>query len=536
MDDKFPIGVAPASNVGRASLPSISGKTLASSKDLDETYSTYRQQDAQDIDPQDARRVVRKIDTHLLPLLMGTYLLQYLDKTSINSASVFGLQQGTNLHGQQYSWLTSLFYIGYLVAQPVAGYSLQRLPLGKFIGYTVVELTVAAFPRGKVWGLLTITTPACTNFAGIAANRFLLGVFESAVNPGFVLCLSMWYRADEQPLRMVAYYCMNGVAGIVGGLLGYAVGHITTGLPPWQYVFLIFGSVSLAWSVVFLAFMPDLPTTARFLDARQRVVAVERVAQNRQGVKNQHFKTYQMWQCLRDPKTWILFVMSVAAQIPNAAQSTFTSIILKTFGFDILQTQYMQIPGNVIQIVSLLVSGYISSRFPNMRCAVMLAGNLICVAAGSVLVGLPVGHDGTENRWGRLVALWLCSFQSVGFSMSLTMVSSNVAGYTKKQLTGAILFVGYCVGNGRRILVGYSVKTLMVVVLYLYMWTVNKKRDREAAISASRLTAEQEKEAIERGMQDVTELDNPGFSYDRIKIPNRAEERSHLVKFVRRGP
>ena len=31
--------------------------------------------------------------------------------------------------------------------------------------------------------------------------------------------------------------------------------------------------------------------------------------------------------------------------------------------------------------------------------------------------------------------------------MSLTMVSSNVAGYTKKQLTGAILFTGYCVGN-----------------------------------------------------------------------------------------
>lgn len=31
--------------------------------------------------------------------------------------------------------------------------------------------------------------------------------------------------------------------------------------------------------------------------------------------------------------------------------------------------------------------------------------------------------------------------------MSLTMVSSNVAGYTKKQLTGAVLFTGYCVGN-----------------------------------------------------------------------------------------
>ena len=99
-------------------------------------------------------------------------------------------------------------------------------------------------------------------------------------------------------------------------------------------------------------------------------------------------------------------------------------------------------PGNAIQIVSLLASGYISSRWPNVRCFVMFAGNLICVAAGAALVATP-----TDQKWGRLVALWLCSFQSVGFAMSLTMVSSNVAGYTKKQLTGAALFVGYCVGN-----------------------------------------------------------------------------------------
>ena len=64
-----------------------------------------------------------------------------------------------------------------------------------------------------------------------------------------------------------------------------------------------------------------------------------------------------------------------------------------------------------------------------------------------------------------------------------------------------------------RILVGYTVKTVMVAVLYLYMWSVNKKRDREADVSGSQLTAEQEREAIEKGMQDVTELDNKGFRY-----------------------
>lgn len=62
-------------------------------------------------------------------------------------------------------------------------------------------------------------------------------------------------------------------------------------------------------------------------------------------------------------------------------------------------------------------------------------------------------------------------------------------------------------------LIGYSVKTLTVIVLYLYMWSVNKKRDREAAIQGSHLTVEQEKEAIEQGMQDMTELDNKGFRY-----------------------
>ena len=52
-----------------------------------------------------------------------------------------------------------------------------------------------------------------------------------------------------------------------------------------------------------------------------------------------------------------------------------------------------------------------------------------------------------HQQMGRLVALWLCYFQGLGFSMSLTIVSSNIAGYTKKQVTGALLFTGYCVGN-----------------------------------------------------------------------------------------
>ena len=185
---------------------------------------------------------------------------------------------------------------------------MQRLPIAKVLGFTTIA-----------WGIILITTPACTNFAGIAANRFILGALEAAINPGFVLIMSMWYTAAEQPLRLESYYCTNGVATMFGGLLGYAIGHITTGLPRWMYVFIIFGSISIVWGVVSLLVLPDLPSTAKFLTPHERTIAVDRVATNRQGIKNHVFKKYQLWQTLRDPKTWILFVMAVGAQVPNSA-------------------------------------------------------------------------------------------------------------------------------------------------------------------------------------------------------------------------
>ena len=124
------------------------------------------------------------------------------------------------------------------------------------------------------------------------------------------------------------------------------------------------------------------------------------------------------------------------------------------------------------------------------------------------------------------------------------MISSNVAGYTKKQLTAAIVFTGYCVGNiigpqtflnseARKsplgiqddfplcrllrqglaryksayiaMLVGYTIKLLMVFVLYFYMYRENKRRDAAGYTN--------EEDAVEAGMRDTTELDNKGFRY-----------------------
>ncbi|GFG06226.1 uncharacterized transporter C460.05 [Aspergillus udagawae] len=474
------------------------------SADKDDSYDVYTQARGLEYPSEEAKKVLRKIDTRLIPLLV------YLDKNSLNFASVYGLKQGTNLHGQDYAWLGSIFYFGYLIAQYPAGYALQRLPMGKVLSITTI-----------MWGALLMTTPACHNFAGIAANRFLLGFVEAVVNPGFVLLMSMWYTAQEQPLRLEAYYCTNGIATMFGGLIGYAVGHITSGLPRWMYVFLIFGAVSVATGIISLLLLPDLPSTARFLTPRERAIAVDRVARNQQGVKNHHFKWEQVWQAARDPKTWLLFVMAVGAQVPNSALTSFTSIIVGSFGFDTLGTQYLQIPGGAVQFLALLVGGWIATKFGDKfhsRSACMIVANSICIIGSGLLVGLPA-----TNKWGRLVALWLCYFQGLGFSMSLTVVSSNVAGYTKKQVTGALLFTGYCVGNiiGPQtfkeseapryrsayiaMLVGYVVKLVSITALYVYMYSENRRRDRMS------LEESDGDRGIENGMLDQTEIDNKQF-------------------------
>ncbi|KAK6440758.1 hypothetical protein LTR95_003008 [Oleoguttula sp. CCFEE 5521] len=435
------------------------------------------------------------------------YLLQYLDKNGIKYASVYGLQKATHLKGQQFAWLSTIFYLRYLVAQFPAGYAIQRLPIGKVLACTTLA-----------WAVIVITTPACTSFAGMASNRFLLGFVEGIVNPGFVMVMSVWYKAAEQPLRLEAYYCTNGIATMFGGLIGYTVGNITSGLPQWMYVFLIFGACSCAAGVVALIFLPDMPSTAKFLNARERSIAVERVAGNRQGVKNSHFKVYQMWQTLCED-------LDAVRHGGGSTSTQLGSNQLKGFGFDTLGTQYFQIPGGAVQFLSLLGGGFICSKFPNVRCITMIIVNLICILGASLLVGLP-----DSMKWGCLVALWLCYFQGLGFSISLTIVSSNVSGSTKKHLTSAILFTGYCIGNciGPQtfrdfeaprypsayiaMLVGYSVKLTAVIVLYVYMWTLERERDREAAVEGE-TSEEIERAAIDRGMHDVTELDNKGFRY-----------------------
>jgi len=66
-------------------------------------------------DPKQLRKLIRKIDLTIAPLLAAVYFLQFLDKTTLSYTAVMGIRDDTHLKGQDYSNLSMLFYIGTLL-------------------------------------------------------------------------------------------------------------------------------------------------------------------------------------------------------------------------------------------------------------------------------------------------------------------------------------------------------------------------------------------------------------------------------------
>jgi len=243
-------------------------------------------------------------------ILCVVYGLNYLDKTTISYASIMGLQADIGLVGDDYSWLASMFYFGYVAWEYPTSRLLQRLPLGKYSAINIM-----------LWGTTLACFAGVNNYAGAIAVRFFLGVFEAAVTPGFALLTSQWYTKAEQGTRTGIWFSFNGFAQIFGGLVAYGIARGTelhgSSIEPWKIVFLFTGLLTVVIGIVFYFTVPDNQLNARWLSDEDRLLAIERVRVNQQGIGNKHFKWYQLREALMDPLTWAFVFFALVADIPN---------------------------------------------------------------------------------------------------------------------------------------------------------------------------------------------------------------------------
>lgn len=80
-----------------------------------------------------------------------------------------------------------------------------------------------------------MTLHAVTNdYASLMALRALLGVFESAISPGFSLITGMWYTPREHVSRHSIWFAGNAIASIIGTLIAYGLLSYEGSLPQWK--------------------------------------------------------------------------------------------------------------------------------------------------------------------------------------------------------------------------------------------------------------------------------------------------------------
>ncbi|KAI7263870.1 hypothetical protein KC352_g9403, partial [Hortaea werneckii] len=88
----------------------------------------YIGEDRVKLTEEDNKRIRRRTDKVILTILIWVYFLQILDKTVLGYGATFGLQEATNLTGNQYSLVGSIAPIAQLAWQPFSSFLIVKVP------------------------------------------------------------------------------------------------------------------------------------------------------------------------------------------------------------------------------------------------------------------------------------------------------------------------------------------------------------------------------------------------------------------------
>lgn len=381
-----------------------------------------------------------------------------------------------------------------------------------------------------------MSTAGCKTFQTFYTQRLFLGVIEAGIQPMFMMVVGGWYKKNEQALRMGAWYsctgtlkCVpnqfvkttnlfySGYISIFSPLINYGLGHITGGsLRPWQYMYLVAGALTTLWAFIVLFFMPADPIRAKGFKDRERYVAVARLRVNNSGVRNVHFKPSQVIDAITDIKFIIMFCMTFLMFFANGPNSTFAAIIVNSFGFSTLNSLLLVTPGGLVSGTIELGVCYLAYRFKNIRMYLYTICVCVTIVCCCLLWQLP-----RSDKAGLLVAITFLPAFGGGYAILMGLAIANTAGYTKRSVTSAGLFMAWCLGNftgpllfktkdapiygpGFAVIVGGSAAAVVLGFLYLFVckWE-NQKRDRSGTA-----------EAFEHAYNDdLTDRKNKQFRY-----------------------
>lgn len=451
-----------------------------------------------------------------MPILVFVYFTQFLDKNILSYASVMDFP----VTGIYYNDVAQAFYMGFLVWMFPTQYIGQKFPIAKYLGVHII-----------VWGALVMLHAVCHNFAGFYALRFFLGMLEACVSPSLILIVSMWYKQNERATRIGWFYAGNLSTSIVGGGVAYGVTFFQGSIAPWKLLYLILGVLAIINGIIVVLFLPDGPTTAKFLSPEERIAALERVRLDQAGTHNKQIKKYQIVEAFKDIRTWIMFIIIMCTGIPNGGNSAFSNIITKSFGWTSRQTLLLDMPRAAIGGVAVVAVGWLSDRF-NDRMTLILIFTLPTLIGMIIMTTMQYSGQKGVLQFAQLFQ----NLSAPGFPLCYAWNASNTGGHTKKvtinaftlftfgagSVVGTYIFLpqnapGYIPGKAAIVVLTAVLMCCCVAMAYVNVrWNRQKRAALEKLIADngwSEADVEREREKV--AFLDLTDRENVFFTYTR---------------------
>ncbi|KAJ7581315.1 MFS general substrate transporter [Mycena floridula] len=265
---------------------------------LDPAYALAVEKDALTVEytEEEERKVRRKIDWRILPLVIGSFLCKDVFRSAsicpslvLFSQSVCGNAHVIDAFNENYEitsnskWtLRSLNFL-----------CLLEMPANGAIGANRFFFISLLF-----WGLSSISFVYAQGYAALLVLRVLLGIAEAGFYAGVIYYLSFWYER----LSMTGTYPGLVAFGLVRAHTSVLVG--------WQFLFLIEGIPTMIMAVLILCFLPSFPFAAGNLTPRERSIAQARLNRDHRPQSHGGMSGWQGFKAVvQDPSAWMLMLI-----------------------------------------------------------------------------------------------------------------------------------------------------------------------------------------------------------------------------------
>ncbi|KAL3465791.1 major facilitator superfamily domain-containing protein [Aspergillus heterothallicus] len=388
------------------------------------------------------RKLMAKVDWHVVPFLCIMYLLAFLDRVNISNAKVLGLAEDLNIvEGTKYNTALTIFFVPYIIFEIPSNILLKKLK-------PHVWLSMCMF----LFGLVTVCQGLVTNWGGLMTTRWFLGTFETGMFPGCFYLLGMWYKRSEAQKRFSFFFSSTTLAGAFGGLLASGLGkmHGLCNLAGWRWVFIIEGILTCVVAIALFFLLPDFPEEAKWLTEEERTYMRAKLAQDSgHAGTDSSMGLHDVLDVFKDYKIFIGGLMYFGQIVTAYGYAYFAPTIIQSYGYGPIQTQLYSIPPWAAAFGFSMVIALVSDKLQH-RLAFAIFPMLVSMAGLGILLNVH-GENNTDVQYGALFLVTAGCYSAM--PVVVCWFAMNLGGHRRRSV-GTAWQVGF--GNIGGIIATYS--------------------------------------------------------------------------------